>query len=1233
MKYGDLIQFDPIESVVQLREADQEGSARRLVETFAISERMADQLGNLVFHQLQFEQPADNRGLMIVGNYGTGKSHLMATISAVAEHAGMAAALTNAAVAESAKQIAGRFKVIRAEIGSTTMSLRDILCGVLEEGLDGLGVPYQFPSTADRHENKAAFGEMMAAFQQEYPDSGLLLVLDELLDYLRSRRDQELSLDLSFLRELGEVCKGTRFRFISGVQESLFDNPRFQFVAETLRRVKDRFEQVRIAREDVAYVVSQRLLRKSESQRAQIRAHLVQFAPLFGAMNEKIEEFVRLYPVHPAYLDTFERVYFAEKREVLKTLSAAIRRLVDQEVPPDEPGLIAYDSYWQTLQDNPSFRSVPEIKEVIDRSGVLEARIQQAFTRPQYRPAALRLIRALAVHRLTTSDIYAPLGATAEELRDNLCLLLPIPEREAEFLKTMVETVLKEILKTVSGQFISFNPENGQYFLDLKKDVDFDSLIEKKAESLADDQLDRYYFDGLRRVVLEDPDAPQYIPGYRIWEYEVEWRERKAGRSGYLFFGAPNERSTAQPARDFYLYFLQPFDPPYFKDEKKADEVFFRLKHRDDALDRTLRLYAGAREQAATASGSNKKIYDDKATEHLRRLTSWLLEHMTTAFEVVYQGRATALASVVHQGKAVGSLSRATVRDMVDLAASVCLAPEFADKSPDYPVFSVVVTRTNREQAALDALRWIAGSIKSKGGTAVLDALELLDGDHLKPRASRYAKQVLDVLTQKGHGQVVNRSELVSDVAGVEYWARFRLEPEFLAVVLAALVHSGDVVLSIPGRRLDAGAVDQFAKIAISDMVCFKHLERPRDLPLGPLQDLFDLLGVPKGLVVDPAKRDEGVTQLQGRVAERVSKTVVAHSKVGELVLWAKPILSQQEQEEWRKKLAAHKGFLESLQAFNTQGKLKNFPYDTAQVAAQSTGMDLVREVEELMELVQQVGPVTAYLGKAEAVLDAAHTWVADVREKRGELLAKVTSPKHRADPSFQRTLGQVLAQLKATYQDAYMDAHNRARLGANDDKKKGALIKDPRLAQLQKLAGVEMMPTHQLRSFENDLFALKTCFSVTKADLEADPICPHCSFRPLEEGAGGKPVSAVLRALDERLDDLVRDWAATLIANLEDPTVNGNLELLTDPNGKMAVDHFLESRVIPDPVDAVFVKALQELLSGLQKVVLSKELLHHALVSGGLPCTLSEVKERFERHLSEATKGKDPGKVRIVLE
>ena len=44
----------------------------------------------------------------------------------------------------------------------------------------------------------------------------------------------------------------------------------------------------------------------------------------------------------------------------------------------DQPGLVSYDSYWDFLQGNAVLRSVPEIREVIDVSKVVENRIQQA---------------------------------------------------------------------------------------------------------------------------------------------------------------------------------------------------------------------------------------------------------------------------------------------------------------------------------------------------------------------------------------------------------------------------------------------------------------------------------------------------------------------------------------------------------------------------------------------------------------------------------------------------------------------------------------------------------------------------------------------------------------------------------------------------------------------------------------------------------------------------------------
>lgn len=1232
MKYSELIHFEPIDEVIQLRLADEESVARELVETYVISDRLADQLNGLVLPHLQFEEPQDNKGLLVVGNYGTGKSHLMAVLSAVAEHAGLAERISHPAVVDKAKAIAGRFKVIRIEIGAVTMPLRDIICGQLEEHLSEMGVSFTFPSTDAVTNNKDAFIEMMGAFQQKYPDQGLLLVVDELLDYLRGRRDQELVLDLGFLREVGEVCKITRFRFMAGVQESLFDNPRFQFVAGELRRVKDRFEQARIVREDVAFVVAERLLKKDERQEGLIRAHLQKFAPLYGSMNERMDEFVRLFPVHPAYLDTFEQVYVAEKREILKTLSRAIRDLIDREVPEDEPGLIAYDSYWKNLTDNPSFRAIPEIKEVIDRSSVLESRIQNAYPNPRYKPVALRIIHGLSVHRLTTGDIYAPIGPTAAELRDNLCLMLPIPEQDAGFLQTMVEKVLKDIVTTVSGQFISFNAENGQYYLDLKKDIDFDALIEQRARSLTESELDRYYFDALRRVVLEDPDAPEYRSGYRIWEHEVVWRERQAGRTGYLFFGAPNERSNTQPPRDFYLYFLQLYDPPRFKDEHKPDEVFFRLKRPDETLEEALRLYAGAREQAVTASGANKRIYEEKAQEHLRALTKWLREQMPTAFDVTHEGRTRSLAETVQGRVKPGEAD--SIRDLVNIAAATSLATHFEELAPEYPTFLRLITRENREQAAQEALRWIGGAVKSQQGAGVLDALELLDGGELRPRESRYAREVLDRLSNKGEGQVLNRSELIETEATIEYWnpGRFRLEPEFLIVVLAALVHSGDLVLSVPGGKYDAAATDQFAKVGIRELLDFKHVERPKDLPLGALQELFELLGLNKGLLVNPDTREQAAVQLVTEANRRVKEVVEADQQVRSgLSIWGKPILAESEQAAWTRRLGELKEFLESLQPYNTAGKLKNFRYDVPTIQKQHEGLRLVGEVRELTGLIEQLRPLTGYLETAEMILPGGHPWTEKVRDARNVLVGKLASPKHRSDSSFQRGVMQQLTELKAEYQDAYSALHAKARLDAVGDKRKAALNTDPRLKQIRALASVEGMPKQELTDFENRLLGLQSCFYLSKEILDASPVC-SCGYRPVEE-PNDAPVGAVLDQLDMRLDEMIQDWTRTLLSDLEDPMVVESLELLGEGEGANAVREFRERKILPDPVGPEFVRALQDVLAGLEGISIQEDNLRAALVRGGARCTVQELRERFENYLAELTRGKDINKVRVVLE
>lgn len=143
-------------------------------------------------------------------------------------------------------------------------------------------------------------------------------------------------------------------------------------------------------------------------------------------MNERMDEYVRLFPVHPDYISTFEQLVFTEKRGALVTLRDQIQNVLEDEVPKDRPGLIGFDQFWDTVTSNSVLRSDPNIGPVLKVTEILGERVQKAFTRPAYKAMATRVIKGLAVNRLTTGgDIYVPVGPTAEELRDTLCLYQP----------------------------------------------------------------------------------------------------------------------------------------------------------------------------------------------------------------------------------------------------------------------------------------------------------------------------------------------------------------------------------------------------------------------------------------------------------------------------------------------------------------------------------------------------------------------------------------------------------------------------------------------------------------------------------------------------------------------------------------------------------------------------------------------------------------------------------------
>jgi hypothetical protein len=1217
VKYGDLIAFEPIESVKVLTEADVDALARRDVETFVISPQMRRMLVDQLLPNFRLDGSADTKGVLVVANYGTGKTHLMSVVSSVLQDSSLANELQDDGVRDAIAPVAGKFHVMRAEIGATKMGLRDIVCRELESGLRAIGVDYQFPPLEDVSNTKEPLTEMMAAFEAVEPERGLLFVLDELLDYLRSRRDAELIVDLAFLREIGEISRSTRFRFIAGIQEALFDNPRFASASDAIRRVRDRFEQVRISREDVAFVVQERLLRKDAAQKAQIRAHLETFTPAFEGMAEHLEEFVSLYPVHPSYLRIFERVTLVEKRRVLTTLSRAMAWLLDTEVPEASPGVVCFDSYREELDNDPSNRSIPDVALVLDRTHVLRAKLESALPQRQDVDVALRIIDALAIQRLTTADIDVPIGLTIDELRDDLCLIPEgVPELDAGFIGTAVEAVVEEIVKAVSGQFLSRNDDNGQLFLDVRKDIDYDQLIQERADSLDKERLDDAYFRALEEV-LEQRDAP-YVSSYRIWSYELPWKAKNVTRLGYLFMGAPNERSTAQPPRDFYIYFLQPYEEPVFADQELADETFIRLNEPDTHFTKALRRYAGAIALTAGSTEQHRVVYEQKGQQALQDMVRWLRENMANAVTVTYRGDTKPLGTWLQQIPNAGT----TVKAQMDAIAARALEPHFEERYPRYPTFAAQITGQSFDGTVQAAITQIA-TRPTALGSKVLSSLGLIDLDGNIQSDGEFAQALIAVLTD-ARGKAVNRAQLLSELdPGVPVWGTWHLEPAWLVVVAAALCHEGRLDLGFPAGTIDALGLDRLTRMTTDELTQLTHLAPPKELPLVALRDIARLLDIAPGAISDSGAAEPVVQQILDNTQSYLNRVLAADQQVGDgMIVWGAHAIDHQD--ERRERLADLRKVLEDIKGRNSVGKMNKVTLEQTERDAASRGKHELERVEAIVQARNYLSPID-YINEAQAAFGEADFFADDASELRADvLLLFVDEQVESAAVSAVRSRAE---QLKDRYREAAEHAHQRDRLDAAGEQVKKAVLASDTFRDLAELAVLELLPSAVFGELQQRLAGLVTCLEFGSGSLADAVRCPHCGYLP--RPSTGPTARAQVDDIAGDLTNLLSNWAAALHDSIKPTEVAQGVSLVK--SGRAELEAFESSGELSSPVPKVLVAALEEVLRGFTVRNVSPEDVYKALFPDSSPVTLSALDDRFQAFASTLGSGADPGKVRVL--
>ena len=1006
---------------------------------------------------------------------------------------------------------------------------------------------------------------------------------------MTSRDERAIVLDLEFFRALGEMCSKSNLRVIFGVQEKVFDNPRFSFVSDTLMHVKDRFTQIVITKEATSYVVSERILKKTAEQKALIRAHLEKFCNLYTGMSSKLDEFVDLYPIHPAYIDVFNKIYLIENRHILKNISLTIKDIFNTEVPADAPGIISFDNYWSAIKSNGLLRSDVTISRVVNASQQLEGIINTSFPKPAYKPLAIKIIYALSVHRLTTNGLDVQFGLTAENLKDDLCLHLKMPEQDADFLLGIVKATLRDIMTTVSGQFIIYNEANNQYYIDVNKVVDYDEKIKQKASLMADGELNRYFYQVVYSCL--EWDKKQYVSGFNIYEHDLNWDSHNIFREGYLFMGLPGERSTAQPERDFYIHIMPPYGDAGSSRQDLEDEVYFYFKSNSEVKE-TISLYSASCSLADISEGKDKDAYLGKANILRKKLVKYLSENKNTCFDVVYNKDRKQLIEVL-KGRYNRDL---TFNDTIDLAASICLDNYFNKIYPDCPVMKTKITRKNMADNARAAFDHFAGR-KTQQSTAMLQSFGILDGDKIRPEGSKYASYYIDMVKALPQQGVLNFSDLFEQ-QGL-YWQidkKFKVWHIFTPIIFLSMVYAGYAVITLKnGETITASTLDKVPKLNVLDLYEFKYLSKPAQISMAELKKMSVIL---------ERKLSDGFE------------------------LWGEPLANQQQLQMMRNACSAVKNEFSNYSArFNTPAKLNNFSLTSEEVDELAKKIALMKLIPEYLTFKNDCSAVVTYISNIEfielgAVLKSEiENAKAAFRSIRDDIMDGLTGE------SAAQKVSAELEKIKDRYIEIYLEEHKKKRLGIDDAKRRGKIQECLTLSNLRKLRAIEILSSAKLSEIESDLASLKVCYDLTPTEMKTNHICPHCHFSLADKG---RNVYGQLDNLEDRIDALLAEWTKQLMDTITDPLVLSQKEYLSAQQAK-AIDDFISSGTLPQRVDDFFVKSIQALLKNYEPVVIEVEDLVQKLDELP-PLDEATFKAKLNDIISAYTKGKDTATLRIVV-
>jgi hypothetical protein len=279
---------------------------------------------------------------------------------------------------------------------------------------------------------------------------------------------------------------------------------------------------------------------------------------------------------------------------------------------------------------------------------------------------------------------------------------------------------------------------------------------------------------------------------------------------------------------------------------------------------------------------------------------------------------------------------------------------------------------------------------------------------------------------------------------------------------------------------------------------------------------------------------------------------------------------------------------------------------------------------------VGRVQPLTAYLSEARANLPDDHPWSERADAARGALVDDVRHTGNGEEARDERALARELEDLKREYVAVYAGLHRRLVLGPQADERRARLYDDPRLAALNALVEVELLNRGELDAWKDTITGLRPCRQFHEGTISDTPTCPECHLRPVRERY--EDVHHVLDTLDGRLDEMLLHWRQALRDALGSGSASCSLRAMA-ASERQPIEQFLAQEDDDPAIPAGFATAATQALRGIEALTLPVDGLLAALRQGGLPCTVEELKRRFDSYVRDAMRHRDATNTRLTLD